>query len=265
MTAQGADLPHILIIDDDPDQLRLLVSALRSAYRVSIALNGDQGYARATALLPNIILLDLSMPGRNGITVARLLKNNHDTANIPIIFVSSFAETDERVAGLRAGAVDYIRKPLSVEETLERVRIHLALSQDKPKLSEPGSRELLDQASARTQSVDYVFRQVATEFIANNFHDSDLRGADIAERLGISIRRLNAIFELYDGLSTFEFIRQERMRRAALLLTQSVLTITDVAAEVGYANPANFSTEFRKFWGKPPSHFRTASELNINR
>ncbi|WP_423460212.1 response regulator [Ottowia sp. VDI28] len=104
--------PHILIIDDDPDQLRLLVAALRNTpYRVSVALNGDQGYARATVLLPDLILLDVRMPGRNGITIARLLKTNPSTQHIPILILSALNDEHERLAGLRAGAVDFISKP----------------------------------------------------------------------------------------------------------------------------------------------------------
>ncbi len=104
--------PHILIVDDDPDQLRLLVAALRNtSYRVSVALDGDQGYARAAALAPDLILLDVSMPGQNGLTVARLLKANSATRAIPIIFLSARADDQERLTGLKTGAVDY-REPL---------------------------------------------------------------------------------------------------------------------------------------------------------
>lgn len=92
--------PHLLLIDDDPDQLRLLVAALRdTSYRISVALNGDQGYARAAVLLPDLILLDMRMPGRNGVTVARLLKSNPATQHIPVLFLSAAAEKDERLTG----------------------------------------------------------------------------------------------------------------------------------------------------------------------
>lgn len=125
-------MPHILIVDDDPDQLRLLIAALRNAsYRVSVALNGDQGYARANILIPDLILLDVRMPGRNGIMIARLLKKNPATQHIPIIFLSAMTEKDERLEGLRAGGVDYISKPFHVEEVLERTRIHLEISLSK--------------------------------------------------------------------------------------------------------------------------------------
>ena len=259
--------PHILIIDDDPDQLRLLVAALRStSYRVSVALNGDQGYARATVLLPDLIFLDVRMPGRNGITIARLLKTNPVTRHIPILFLSALTDEHERLAGLRAGAVDYISKPFYVDEVLERTRIHLALAQSNaPRVSDTSDDHTRsDDAPLNPLPTNLMLKQAATEFILNHLNDPALKSSDVAYSLEMSTRRLNAVFEASDGISVFEFIRQERMRRAALMLGQSTLTIADVAIEVGYANPANFSTEFKKFWGKSPTQLRSESQVNFD-
>jgi len=255
-----------LIVDDDPDQLRLLVAALRnSAYRVSVALNGDQGYARAAVLLPDLILLDVRMPGRNGITIARLLKTNPATQHIPIIFLSALVDQDDRLSGLRAGGVDYITKPFFVEEIQERIRIHLTLS--KPAVlqgapaAQPGQAAPLALPPGQSPA-NLTLKQVATEFILSHIQDPALKSSDVAASLGLSIRRLNMVFEACDGLSAFEFIRQERMRRAALMLAQSTLSIADVALEVGYLNSANFSTEFKKFWQKSPTQLRTECQAN---
>lgn len=266
MSSSEVQTPHILIVDDDPDQLRLLVATLRNtSYRVSVALNGDQGYARATALTPDLILLDVRMPGRNGITIARLLKANPATRHIPILFLSALTDEQERLAGLRAGGVDYISKPFFIDEILERIRIHLMLSQGKPPLiTEDNDTHPSHGADIPLNPLpaNLMLKQVATEFIMNHINDPAFKSADVASSLKISLRRLNAIFEACDGLSAFEFIRQERMRRAALMLGQSTLAVADVALEVGYANSANFSTEFRKFWGKSPTQLRSESQMD---
>lgn len=268
MNSYDVQSPHLLVIDDEPDQLRLLVAALRNtSYRVSVALNGDQGYARATALLPDLIFLDVRMPGRNGITTARLLKTNPATQHIPIIFLSALMDEQGRLEGLRAGAVDYIAKPFYVDEILERTRIHLALSKRKPTLlleSSSNEQSLSDGIPLNPLPTNLMLKQVAMEFILNHIHDSSLKSSDVASSLGVSMRRLNAVFEACDGISTFELIRQERMRRAALMLGQSTLAVADVAIEVGYANPANFSTEFRKFWGKSPKQIRSDFQMNFD-
>ncbi|QNN59041.1 response regulator [Diaphorobacter ruginosibacter] len=259
--------PHILIVDDDPDQLRLLVTALRNtSYRVSVALNGDQGYARATVLLPDLILLDVRMPGRSGITIARLLKANPITQHIPILFLSAMTDKNERLEGLRAGGVDYISKPFHVEEILERARIHLELSTRKnssaTKTADEGDSQDNDAATTGPSPANSTLKQVAVEFILHHIHDPSLKSSDVAAHLGISLRRLNMVFEAFNGISAFEFIRQERMHRAALMLGQSTLSIADVAMEVGYSNPANFSTEFKKFWEKSPTQLRSEYQAN---
>ena len=257
---------HLLIIDDDLDQLRLLVAALRgTSHRVSVATQGDQGYARAMVLQPDLILLDMSMPGRSGVTVARLLKTNPSTQHIPIIFLSARIDAQDRLAGLKAGAVDYITKPFLIEEVLERIRIHLVLAEKKsnPSTHDSSAKDLDgDSNFSSSQPVALTFRKMAMEFIGAHMHESSLKISDVAAHLGVSVQRLNAAFEAADGFSAFEFMRQERMRRAALMLGQSTLTIADVALEVGYANPANFSTEFKKFWGKTPMQFRNESKIS---
>ena len=267
MSKNPAQSPHILIVDDDPDHLRLLVAALRNTpYRVSVALDGDQGYARAATLEPDLILLDVSMPGQNGLTVARLLKANSATRAIPIIFLSARADDQERLSGLKTGAVDYIRKPFYVDEILERIRIHLMLSQGKPP-TDQGPDEAAPSSSTDTPPspapANLTLKQVAIEIILSQVHDPSFKSADVAAKLNVSLRRLNALFEESDGLSAFEFIRQERMRRAALMLGQSTLAVADVGLEVGYANSANFSTEFKKFWGKSPTQLRNESQEDL--
>lgn len=254
--------PHILIVDDDPDQLRLLISELRNtSYRVSVALNGDQGYARASILIPDLILLDVRMPRRNGIMIARLLKKNPLTQHIPIIFLSAMTGKDERLEGLRAGGVDYISKPFHVEEVLERIRIHLEISQSRNTTQmesiDVSDHHTNDSNSQGSSSVNLTLKHVAIEYIFNHIQEPSLKSTDIALHLKISLHRLNTIFEAFNNLSAFEFIRQERMRRAALLLGQSTLSIAEVAMEVGYSNPANFSTEFKKYWGKSPTQLRS--------
>lgn len=257
--------PHILIIDDDLDQLRLLVAALRStSCRVSVALNGDQGYARAMVLEPDLILLDMCMPGRSGITVAGMLKSNPTTQTIPVIFLSALADPSERLAGLKAGAVDYVTKPFNADEILERIRIHLALSRNKKFFTADDSKNPNHPApEERFKPANQAFNQMAKEYIRNHINESSLKMSDVAAHLGASTQKLNAVFEACDGMSAFEFTRQERMHRAALMLGQSTLTIAEVAMEVGYANPANFSTEFKKFWGQSPTQLRNQSQENM--
>lgn len=269
MNVSSAQTPHILIIDDDPDQLRLLIAALREApYRVSVALKGDQGYARAIALMPDLILLDMRMPGRDGVAIARMLKSNPSTEHIPILFLSALTSQEARLAGLTAGAVDYITKPFFVDEMRERIRIHLSLSKRLAAIASEGAVDAFERS--RTQPVKAVpvhamLEQLAKDFIMQHLHEPALRATSVAASLHVPAQRMNAIFEKSNGLTIAEFIRQERMRRAAVMLAQSTLSVAEIAFEVGYENSANFSTVFKKFWGQSPLQMRKAAFGQVHR
>jgi len=107
-----------------------------------------------------------------------------------------------------------------------------------------------------------TIKQIATEFILSRISDSALKGSGVAATLGLSMHRLNMVFEAVDGITVFEFIRNERMTRAARMLEQTTLGVADIATEVGYPNSANFSTEFKKFWQKSPTQLRAECQAN---
>ncbi len=122
--AQG----NILIVDDKPANLRLLSSMLtEEGYKVRSVINGDMALTAAHAAPPDLILLDISMPGMNGYEVCEALKGEASLRDIPVIFISALDATQGKVKAFTAGGVDYITKPFQIEEVLARVRTHLAL------------------------------------------------------------------------------------------------------------------------------------------
>ena len=118
----------ILVVDDTPIDVLLLSRLLRQeGYFVLNAEDGTSGYNLAVAQQPDLILLDVMMPGQDGYGVCRSLKENELTENIPVIFVTARAETIDKVTGLNAGGVDYVTKPFQSAEVMERIRTHLKL------------------------------------------------------------------------------------------------------------------------------------------
>jgi len=118
----------ILIVDDTPDNIDVLAEVLAPHYLIKIALNGEKALKIAAGEhKPDLILLDIMMPGISGYDVCQRLKRNSDTHGIPIIFVTAMNEKEDEKKGLEMGAVDYITKPISPAIVLARVRTHLAL------------------------------------------------------------------------------------------------------------------------------------------
>ncbi|MGL5062171.1 MAG: sensor histidine kinase [Microcoleus sp.] len=120
----------ILVVDDTPTNLQVLFDLLsEQGYRVAIAKTGETALQRLQAFQPNLILLDVMMPGIDGFETCQRLKANPVTDDIPVMFMTALSDSVDKVKGLNLGAVDYITKPIQHEEVLARIRVHLQLQQ----------------------------------------------------------------------------------------------------------------------------------------
>ena len=157
--------PTILAVDDTPTMLGVLVRLLTAeGYQVRSASSGEQALADVATSLPDLILLDVQMAGMHGTEVCHRLRADEQTRHIPIILISGYADTEDWVAGLKAGASDYITKPFQNEELLTRVRTHLALRRARLALEEEASMLLetttrLEAEIERRQHVEDDLRQ----------------------------------------------------------------------------------------------------------
>jgi len=119
---------NILVVDDTPENLSLLIGILsENGYEVRPASDGEFAIQSAQATPPDVILLDVKMPGIDGYEVCRRLKADEQTRDIPVIFISALSETEDKVRGFEVGGLDYITKPFQAQEILARVQTHLQL------------------------------------------------------------------------------------------------------------------------------------------
>jgi diguanylate cyclase (GGDEF)-like protein/PAS domain S-box-containing protein len=122
------DMGTVLIVDDNPNTLQVLVALLAAAgYKVRPALSGEIALRSVALGIPDLILLDVRMPGMDGYETCRRLRSHASSRDIPVIFISTMADTEDKLAGFGAGGVDYVAKPFQAEEVLARVKTHIAL------------------------------------------------------------------------------------------------------------------------------------------
>jgi two-component system, sensor histidine kinase and response regulator len=122
----------VLVVDDNPTNLSVLVNLLRDVgLRVLVATDGESAIAQTEYVKPDLILLDVMMPGIDGFETCQRLKANPETVKIPIIFMTALSETVDKVRGLSLGAVDYVTKPFEHEEVLVRIRTHLTIAKQR--------------------------------------------------------------------------------------------------------------------------------------
>ncbi|MDX1639459.1 MAG: response regulator, partial [Balneolaceae bacterium] len=135
--AENSDKTTILIVDDSAQNVRLLSHVLKKeGYEIQTTPGGREAIEKVEEWTPDIILLDIVMPGLDGYEVCERLKNREKTASIPIIFLSALSETDSKVKGFEVGGVDYITKPFQREEVLARIDLHVRLRQLQQTLKE---------------------------------------------------------------------------------------------------------------------------------
>ena len=165
--------PIVLAIDDAPDILDLFKSALIGDYQLSLAVNAEEGLRLAETLQPDLILLDLILPGMNGYDACKALKENTRTEHIPVIMVSSMTEVGDEVIGLQLGAVDYIHKPISIP--ILRARIKTQLELVAAKLALQHEREELEQIVYRMRhDPSFDFRCIRHASNSEEINSGDL-------------------------------------------------------------------------------------------
>ncbi|KLN52629.1 DNA-binding response regulator [Variovorax paradoxus] len=259
---QSSEPAHIMVIDDSVEELQVLLAALRGAgHRISLDFDALGGYRRAAVLQPDLILLDAHLGATSGFEACRLLKADHTTAHIPVIFLTAGATLEERLTGLREGGVDYILKPFEPEEVLVRISVHLALArrgaQPPDGVAEAPRRPLESEDEAR-HDLDRVIARAAQRLIESDLANIPPLPA-LAARVGTHEKRLTRAFRAHTGRTVLEFAREERLSRAQHLLAQTPLSIDDVAHAIGFSGAANFTTAFKERFGSTPAAYRRLS------
>lgn len=187
--------PIILVVDDNPANLNLLFDLLDTTkYEVLVSQSGQSALKRAAVTKPDIILLDVMMPGMDGFETCQRLKRGETTQDIPVIFMTALSETINKVKGFNVGAVDYITKPFEPEEVLARINTHLTLqhlqNELKVKNALLADREvhLTKLVDEKTQKIEQITLALVNALEnANAWNDSDT---------GNHIKRVGAYSEL---------------------------------------------------------------------
>jgi len=250
-----AQLPKLLIIEDNPDVLQYLASCLEASFVLSFACNGVDGIDMACKEIPDLIISDVMMPEKDGFEVCAALKEDERTSHIPIILLTARAGVEDRIAGLRRGADAYLAKPFHEEELQATINNLLEL---RRKLQEKYrkvafAKEPSPRPSSTGSNPEHAFLQKARSVVFEHLSDSTFNVADLSQALALSQRQLHRKLTALTGLSPVQLIRSMRLTRAKELLLAGGKNVSEVAYEVGFDDPKYFSRVFTAEFGLPPS------------
>ncbi|MBN1560193.1 response regulator, partial [candidate division KSB1 bacterium] len=248
--------PLILIVEDNRDVRYYIRDLLSDSYNIREAEDGMHGLVVAIDKAPDLIICDVMMPEMDGFELCKKIKTDERTSHIPVILLTARAAEADKLSGLEIGADDYIVKPFSAPELRARVR---NLIEQRRRLREKFSRKLsVDASEVTVTSMDRKFLERAIALVEEHMAEPDFDIEYLARHIGLSRMQLHRKMKALTDLSASQFVQLIRLKRGAQLLKEKAGTVTEVAYEVGFRNPAYFSTCFRRQFGVAPSEYSSA-------
>jgi len=243
----------ILLVEDNDDFRFYLKDNLKETYHIIEAVNGKEGWQKALALHPDIMVSDISMPEMNGKDLCRKIKNDSRTSHIPIILLTALIGEEEELKGLEIGANDYMTKPFNFEILISKIKNLLRLQATFKKTY---TRQVDFQlAEPAIPSGDEKFVKDIIGYINENMQDPVLSVNELSRHMGMNRNTLYKKLLILTGKSPVEYIRSIRLKKAAHLLEHSQMNIAEVSYEVGFNTPQYFSKSFREEYNMLPSEF----------
>ena len=248
------ELSTILIVDDNEDIRSYLRVLLAGQYYVIEASDGQNGLRLAKESVPDLIVSDVMMPVMDGLTFCSKIKEDEVTSHIPVILLTARSEESQRIEGYEHGADAYITKPFS--DHLLLVRISNLLQARRQRKNDEAKQMLSAEDIQTDEPGERMFLERFKKTAKSHIGDANLRMDDLGSELSLSKVQMYRKVKALTGKTPAEVLREMRMQKAYSLLKQTDKTISEVAAEVGFAIPGYFSACFKKQFGINPTELR---------
>ena len=249
----------ILVVEDNSDVRYFISSHFEPDYQVLEACDGKEGWILALKIIPDVIISDILMPHMNGNELCRKVKKDERTSHIPIILLTALSSKENELEGLVAGADDYISKPFDITILRTKVENLLAVRQS---LREKYTHEMILQPTNITiTSPEERFLKKAIEVVEQNISNPDLDIEKFTLDIGISRMQLYRKMGALTNMTVKEFIRSIRLKRAAQLLLQKKLNVSEIAYAVGFRDLSHFRKCFREQYGMSATDYMNQPEI----
>jgi DNA-binding response OmpR family regulator len=212
----------ILIVDDEPINIDLLRETLKSKYRLIIATRGEQAYSLAVSKKPDLILMDVMMPGMDGFETCEKIKDNPETSHIPVVFVTALNEVEDKSVGYEMGGTDYITKPFEMSDVLTCIETHLNVIKLAKRVKELEKNDsddsqsavfmkkmnnLISSVSSNAQliklfwpSIEPIIKKHASNELPSNIYEKIFGVGDIIDNIINDTREMTSLIKKVDSV-----------------------------------------------------------------
>ncbi|WP_461128681.1 response regulator transcription factor [Spirosoma aerophilum] len=248
-------MAKILVVEDDEQLRQNICEQLElDNYEVKVAGNGLMALDLLPSFYPDLILCDVLMPEMNGIDFIRAVKDDRKFRNVPFIFLTAKVAQEDKLLGLEEGAIDYLSKPFLRRELLLKVNNIITQRSDFI------LNQLMDPA---TEGADFQFVRQLTASLEAHFDDSSLTANKVAELMNMSLSAFQRHIKAYFPRNFNEILREHRLKKAMLYLTQTDQSLQWIADRCGFSSLSYFSYCFKKAYQIAPLRFRTNNRPDI--
>ncbi len=246
-------IPVILLVEDEVEMIDYLATELSGRCKVLKAANGKEALEILDNHIVNLIVADINMPIINGFELCRIVKSDINYSHIPLILLTARQNIQSQIEGLETGADAYITKPFSTDHLLAQI-FNLLTNREKL-LKIFAQSPLVYSSSIVSTKADEEFLKMLNAVILDRLSDPNLNVESLAGVAGISTSSLYRKMKGVCDMNPNEFIRITRLKKAAELLTETGVSVKEVAYMTGFSAPSYFSSSFQKQFGMKPSEF----------
>ena len=253
-------LSIVLVVEDSDDVREYIKSLLEKEFNIMEAHNGEEGLKILKDNEIEIVISDIMMPVMDGIEFCKQIKSDFVTSHLPVILLTAKASQESKIEGLETGADDYISKPFNSKEFIARVKNIL---DQRKRLREKFSKEIIFQPEAVTvNSLDKRFLEKSLSVVEANIFNQNFDLEMFAKEMFLSRSQLHRKMIAITGQAPGEFIRIFKLKKAAQLILEKRLSVTQIALEVGFNSPSHFTKAFQQYFNCLPSEFVEKSQIN---
>ena len=250
---------RVLIVDDDREIALYINNELSQWYHFDYSPNGRDAMKKLLTDNYDLVISDVKMPEMDGITLLKKVKSNSNISDIPVILLTSKANVQDRLEGLKKGADAFLAKPFSMDE-LHVLIDNLIGNVRRLRGKFSGAQEQKDKvADVKVKGNDDALMERIMQEINAHLSEPDFNVESLTRDVGISRAQLHRKMKEITGIPTGEFIRNLRLEQAARLISEGEINITQVAFAVGFNNQTHFSTVFKKHYGMTPTEYSERS------